>query len=252
MYTKRRFKKIIPGKLDSFEKEVVSEAAVTIFVNGRQAVTAMASPDMLKEYATGFLLTESVVSNADEIESIQVEGNKVSILTLNPRKILFSKKTVLSGCGGTASVIDYSTLPSASDGGIFTPERIQDAVSLVKSCVEDDKTGEIHFAGLFTATDDIVIAGDIGRDNALDKAIGAAVLKNISLTECFVAVSGRISSEMIRKCLFTRISIIVSGGETTSLACDIAVESNMTLIGSVSPQKMIIYSGDHRIEGKQN
>lgn len=252
MYTKRRFKKIIPGKSDSFEKEVVSEAAVTIFVNGRQAVTAMASPDMLKEYATGFLLTESVVSNADEIESIQVEGNKVSIITLNPRKILFSKKTVLSGCGGTASVIDYSTLPSASDGGIFIPERIQDAVSLVKSCVKDDKTGEIHFAGLFTATDDIVIAGDIGRDNALDKAIGAAVLKNIPLTECFVAVSGRISSEMIRKCLFTRISVIVSGGEMTSLACDIAVESNLTLIGSVSPQKMIIYSGDHRIEGKQN
>ena len=96
MYTKRRCIKINSDKSaaseEEYEHEMVVEAPVSIFVNGRQAVTAMASPGMLKEYATGFLLTESVVSNADEIESIQVEGTKVSIITLNPRKILFSKK----------------------------------------------------------------------------------------------------------------------------------------------------------------
>ncbi len=233
------------------EHEMVVEVPVTIFVNGRQAVTAMASPEMLKEYATGFLITESVVSDPDEIESIQVDGNKVSIITINPRKILFSKKTVLSGCGGAASVIDYSRLPFAPEGGVFTPERIHDAVSVLKSCKEHDKTGEIYFAGLFTATETIAVAGDIGRDNALDKAIGGAVLKKNPLTECFAAVSGRISSEMIRKCLYARIPVIVSGGETTSLACDIALERNMTLIGFVNFPKMIMYAGDHRIKGKQ-
>ncbi|MBN2735099.1 MAG: formate dehydrogenase accessory sulfurtransferase FdhD [Methanomicrobiaceae archaeon] len=252
MYTKRRCTKINSDKSAAFEEEyeheMVVEVPVSIFVNGRQAVTAMASPDMLKEYATGFLLTESVVSNPDEIESIQVEGTKVSIITQNPRKILFSKKTILSGCGGTASVIDYSTLPSAPHGEFFSAERIQEAVSVLRICIENDKTGEIHFAGLFTATDTVVIAGDIGRDNALDKTIGAAVLKNISLTGCFAAVSGRISSEIVRKCLYTQIPVVVSFGDTTSLAYDLGLETEMTIIGHVNPQGMIVYTGNHRIK----
>ncbi|WOF15567.1 formate dehydrogenase accessory sulfurtransferase FdhD [Methanoplanus sp. FWC-SCC4] len=250
MYNKRRCIKINSDESAETQQDLVVEVPVTIYVNGRQAVTAMASPEMLKEYATGFLVTESVVNNPDEIESVQVDGTKVSIITLNPRKIIFSKKTVLSGCGGTATVIDYSRLPFAPKGRIFGAKRIQDAVSEIKLSEEKKGAGEIQYAGIFSASDTIAIAGDIGRDNALDKSIGAAVLKKTPLNECFAVISGRISSEIVRKCLYAQIPVIVSRGAATSLAYDIGLERDMTLLGLVSASKMILYTGGHRIVGQ--
>lgn len=248
MYTTVRCTTFGPDKSRVFEAKTVTESAISVFVNGRQVAASMASPEMLKEYAAGFLLTEGIVDNPGEIESVMIEGNKVSVITLNPRKMLFTKKTVLSGCGGTATVVDYSRLPSAPGGTVFSQRRISDAVSELASYAGKEKTGEIYYAGAFDASKTISVAGDIGRDNALDKAIGAAFLKGTSLPGCFAAVTGRISAEMVRKCLYAQVPVIVSGGTPTSLACEIASKTGVTIAGCVNHSGMNIYFGGHRIE----
>jgi FdhD protein len=207
---------------------------------------------MLKEYAVGFLLTEGVINDPDGIESIQIEKNKVSIITLSAEKIIFSKKTILSGCSGTLSAIDYSRLPSAPKGDIFTFARIHEAVSKLKSAGGEKNSGEIQYAGLFNAEKTISVAGDIGRDNAFDKVIGDATLKKNRKENCFAVVDGKISSEIIRKCLFAQIPVIVSTGPATSLAFDIALERDITLIGLVNFSDMTIYTGSKRIKAKEN
>lgn len=252
MYTKRRCTKVSPERKASIEEKMAVEAPVTIFVNGRQAVTAMASPEMLKEYAVGFLLTESMINGPDEIESIRVEKNKVSIITFNARKIIFSKRTVLSGCGGTSSAIDYSRLPSAPKGDIFTPERIDEAISELKSAAGERRGDDIHYAGLFDVERTISIAGDIGRDNAFDKIIGDAALRKINPENCFTAITGRISSEIVRKCLFARVPVIVATGAATSLAFDIALERDITLIGFADCHEMTIYTGEKRCKSEKS
>ncbi|MFA7072613.1 MAG: formate dehydrogenase accessory sulfurtransferase FdhD, partial [Methanoculleus sp.] len=90
---------------------VVEEMPLSVTVNGRHALTAMTSPTMLREFVVGYLYTERIVRNIDEIESIRIEGNTASVLTKNPFTILVSHKTVLSGCGGSTSFLDAGHLP---------------------------------------------------------------------------------------------------------------------------------------------
>ncbi|MBP2132371.1 FdhD protein [Methanomicrobium sp. W14] len=249
MYTKRH---CIRGGVSGYEEsfaDVVSESPVGIFVNGRQAATVMLSPAMLKEYAAGFLLTEGIVKSPDEIESVLVEDNKISVLMQNPRKMLFSKKTVLSGCGGGATSLDYSRIPAAPKGKIFPPETIKKAAKEVYARKSPVKADSLFSAGIFSDGKTVCIAQDIGRDNALDKAVGDVFLEKISLPGCFAVVTGRISSETVRKCLYAQIPFAVSLGGVTSLACDAAQEKDMTVIYFDGGEVFSIFSGEKRVAG---
>ncbi len=240
----------------------VSERLCGVFINGRQAISAVISPGYEKEFGAGFLLTEGIIADFSEIESIMVDGGKVSVMTTTPRKIIFSKKTVLSGCGGADTKVDYSRIPEAPAGVNVAASVIFNAVSQLKRSMErsmerccDDYVrdcgsgvncgngdcvgnGGLEYAGVF-GTDGINVsfAADIRLDNAVDKAIGAAFLSGTNLSGCFIAVSGRVSSEIVRKCLFAQISLIASGGNVTSLAVDVALKRGLTLIGHVYPER---------------
>src|SRR5512136_1381392 len=96
--------------------EVIEEAPLALFVNGRHAMTAMMSPVQLEEFVTGYLFTEQIIKGVDEIESIKIEKNRMSVITRNLFKVLGPKKTILSGCGGSTSYIDTEKLPSIKSG----------------------------------------------------------------------------------------------------------------------------------------
>src|SRR5512135_1643362 len=91
--------------------DVVEEIPIALFINGRHAMTAMMSPVNLEDFVTGYLFTEQIIKNIDEIESIRIEQNRVSVITKNLFKVLGPKKTILSGCGGSTSFIDVEKLP---------------------------------------------------------------------------------------------------------------------------------------------
>lgn len=238
---------------ETFSEElhpVIEEVPVAVIVNGRHALTAMTSPVMLREFVIGFLYTERIIRSLDDIESIRIDDHKVSVLTKNPFKILVSKKTVLSGCGGMSSFLDSTHLPSAPSGLIISPGVIQSAVKTALLSDLHKETGGIHIVGLFDAEGGMIrIVEDIGRHNALDRAIGYALESGIDFEKTFVVCSGRISSEMVRKCLIAGIPLVASRGATTTLAVAIAEQANLTLIGFVRSNKMNIYSGRERIVG---
>lgn len=235
---------------ESFSQDlhpVIEEMPLAVSVNGRHALTAMTSPVMLREFVIGFLYTERIIKGVDEIESIRFEGNTASVLTTNPFKILTSQKTVLSGCGGSMSFLDVEKLPEISSDMSLNSEEIKISV---KEALDSDlhvKTGGIHVVGLYGKKGRIAVVEDIGRHNALDRIIGHALEKDIDLSKTYVICSGRISSEMVRKCLVANIPVIVSRGATTTLAIDIAKARGLTIIGFVRGKKMNIYSGGERV-----
>ncbi|MDD4127917.1 MAG: formate dehydrogenase accessory sulfurtransferase FdhD, partial [Methanomicrobium sp.] len=149
-------------------------------------------------------------------------------------------------CGGGTAIVDYSTIPYAPKGAVFSTERILEAAEIIKSSEQTDVTKEIYFAGLFTDEKTLAVAGDIGRENALDKAIGKAFLDRCLPCDCFAFLSGRVSSETVRKCLFAQVPVIITSGAVTSLACDVARERNMTVVSAKGPY-IYIYSGEERI-----
>jgi len=229
---------------------VVEEMPLSVTVNGRHALTAMTSPSMLREFIVGFLYTERIVRKVEEIESIRIEGNAASVLTKNPFAILTSHKTVLSGCGGNTSFLDAGRLPRIRSDLVLLPETIRAAT---KETLDSDLhriTGGIHLVGLFGEGGQAIrIAEDIGRHNALDRVIGHGLLEQIDLSRTFAVSSGRISSEMVRKCLVANIPVIVSRGATTTTAVEAAEAGGLTIVGFVRSRKMNIYTGWERVRG---
>jgi FdhD protein len=229
--------------------EVVEEVPVALFVNGRHAMTAMMSPVQLEDFVTGYLFTEQIIKSVDEIESIRTEKNRISVITRNLFKVLGPKKTILSGCGGSASYIDTEKLPKIKSDFGMSRDKINDSVRTVLSSDTHHLTGGIHIVALLDAEKVVTVSEDIGRHNAVDRVIGFGLRAGIDFSRTFIISSGRISSEMVRKCLIANIPMIVSRSATTTLSVEIAEKTGVTVVGFARAGKMNIYSQPQRITG---
>jgi len=164
---------------------------------------------------------------------------------------MLSGKTVLSGCGGDTSYLDADKLPKIKSDLVTDVSIIK---NIMKETLVSDihaRTGGIHIVGLFGPDGKICIIEDIGRHNALDKVIGYGLKHNVDLSRTIVACSGRLSSEMVRKCLMANIPVIASRGATTTLAISMAEQAGLTIIGFVRSQKMNIYTGVERVRNQE-
>lgn len=252
------------GSMVPSSHEVVIEVPLAVFVNGRHALTAMVSPKLLEEFVIGFLYTERIIRKLEDIESLHIEKSRdenqeienvsslsASVLTKDPFSIMLSGKTVLSGCGGDTSYLDADRLPKIQSDLITNVSTIK---TIMKETLVSDihiRTGGIHILGLFGPEGEICVIEDIGRHNALDRAIGYGLKHGMDFSRTIVTCSGRLSSEMIRKCLIANIPVIASRGATTTLALSIAEKAGLTIIGFVRNQKMNIYTGVERVRNEQ-
>jgi FdhD protein len=231
--------------------EVIEEVPLALFINGRHAMTAMMSPVQLEDFVTGYLFTEQIIKGVDEIESIKIEKNRMSVITKNLFKVLGPKKTILSGCGGSTSYIDTEKLPKIKSDYSITTANIWTSVKAVLNSELHVTTGGIHIVALMDGENIIAVSEDIGRHNALDRVIGFALRNNVDLSRTYVIVSGRISSEMVRKCLIAGIPIIVSRGATTTLAVETAEKTGLTVVGFARSSKMVVYTHTERVKGAE-
>jgi len=229
------------------QHEVVVEDPIAVFVNGRHAVTALMSPVDLADFVTGYLFTEQIIKGVDEIESIKIEKNRISVITKNLFKVLGPKKTILSGCGGSTSYIDAAKLPKIQSTLTLSADAVRTAQRSLPDSEVHRTTGGIHMVALLNRAGVITVAEDIGRHNAVDRVIGYGVRHHIDFSLTYVISSGRISSEMVRKCLIANIPVVVSRSATTTLAVEIAKETGLTVIGFARGGKMNIYTHPERI-----
>ncbi|HIJ06804.1 MAG: Formate dehydrogenase [Methanomicrobiales archaeon 53_19] len=229
-------------RLESTEG-VSQETVIALFVNGRHAETAILSPGSLEEYTIGFLFSEEIIRSKDDIESIRIEENRISVLTTNPFRITGRRKTVLAGCGGSTSYIDTTSLPRIRDGSnpISLPV-IREIISHLpggkESAILIDRDGGI-----------IASFHDIGCSPAVDRVIGYGLLNNLDFSGTVLGISGRITSEMVRRCLLAGIPIVVSTGQVTDLAARIADETNLCIISHTRDGRPACFSHPERIRG---
>ena len=231
--------------------EVVEEIPFALFINGRHAMTAMMSPLNLEDFVTGYLFTEQIIKGADEVESIKIEKNRISVITNNLFKVFGQKKTILSGCGGSSSFIDAEKLPKIRSGFAISTEKIHEWIRTVLDSDLHRTTGGIHVVALLDADKILCISEDIGRHNALDRVIGYGLRNGVDFSRTFIVSSGRVSSEMVRKCLLANIPVIVSRSATTTLAAEIADRAGLTVIGFARGKKFNIYTHAERVAGLQ-
>ena len=226
------------------------------------AVT-MRTPGNDEELAAGFLFTEGIINSTSAIKEIKkytTDENRV-LVTLNENVLpLLSNSTrnfyTTSSCGicGKASIDAISTISVYEDSTdqLFIHASIlyhlQEVIKKQQKIFED--TGGIHASALFdTEGNFLMLREDVGRHNALDKIIGAAVLnKQLPLNNCILFLSGRASFELIQKSMMAGIKMIAAVGAPSSLAVELAKETDITLIGFLRNDRFNIYSGKQRIE----
>jgi FdhD protein len=231
----------------------------------KSVAVTMRTPGNDLELAFGFLYTESIVTDYNQIVSIkhcekvkeEERGNVVRVV-LDADVIVDLKQLeryfyTSSSCGvcGKASIeavrqgckINASTLTLKEAIIHEAPKILRQAQNVF------EHTGGLHAAGLFDQKGNLLmLREDVGRHNALDKLIGAMIIdKNIAPNQCFVLLSGRTSFELVQKAMVANIPMIAAVGAPSSLAVELAKQSGITLMGFVRNNSFNIYSGEQRI-----
>ena len=247
------------GEFEYLSDELTIEEPLEIRVGGKPIATTMRTPGHDEELAAGFLLSEGIVRSRDQITSVSVTGdNRVGVelkngvtLKLNSTERFGTISSSCGLCGKTNIDAIRQHFPAVSSNDIRTD--IETLLSLPETLrkAQSDfaRTGGIHAAGIFGVDGKLKIAReDIGRHNAVDKAIGRAFLDELlPLASDLLLVSGRASFEIIQKALAAGIPIVAAVSAPSSLAVELARDSNQTLIGFLRPPSFNVYTHIERV-----
>ena len=229
------------------------------------AVT-MRTPGHDFELAVGFLFTEGIIKQSDDVrtvrycqlpDSAEQQFNVVTVsLTSQFDEALSRRGMVTSAsCGicGTTSIEQLSQMTSRVDlstGPVMTAQMLTSLPDIIRKAQPTfDRTGGLHAAGLVDASGEAYcVREDIGRHNAVDKVIGKAVLDGkVPISNHALVVSGRLSFEIIQKAAMAGIAFIAAVGAPSSLSVETAEDLGITIVGFVRDGTANIYTNAHRI-----
>lgn len=223
----------------------------------------MRTPGNDRELATGFLFTEGIISDFSYIKTadhLPYSDDNIIKIELSPDVALNLEKLnrhfyTTSSCGvcGKASINAIKTVCNikTSDGAFTvatdTMYTLPDILRAQQEVFEH--TGGLHAAALFNATGNLLLVReDVGRHNAVDKLIGAALEKDmLPLDDHILLLSGRASFELIQKAAMAGLKMVAAVGAPSSLAVQTAQEMGITLIGFLRGQRFNIYTHPQRI-----
>lgn len=256
------------GAFSSRPDTVAGEEPLEIRVDGQPFSTTMRTPGADIELAHGLLHAEGILSGPADVRAARYcsgvgpDGlNTYNVLEvsladsaatgqLRPRTLVTS-----SACGvcGSESIEAISRISRYVPGQLTMapatisalPERLRARQRTFRT------TGGIHACALATA-DGLIedVREDVGRHNAMDKVIGAALLAGrLPLADRALVTSSRASFELVQKAVLAGVGILVAVSAPSSLAVQLAGQAGLTLIGFVSPAGFNIYTGGWRVHG---
>ncbi|MDH3724860.1 MAG: formate dehydrogenase accessory sulfurtransferase FdhD [Thermoleophilia bacterium] len=229
-----------------------------------ELVVTMRTPGDDEALATGYLLSEGILRDRVSVVDLKTlpgaEGEATQIvvcLSAPPESLDRQRRTgyASSSCGlcGKASVsavIAADRPEMAMVDGVWSsslirslPQRMRDEQEVF------ERTGGLHAAALFDATGELrLLAEDVGRHNAVDKAIGEVQLRAEAIApEDILVVSGRAGFEIVQKAVMAGIAGMAAVGAPSSLAVELAERSGMTLIGFLRERRFNVYTGARRL-----
>ncbi|MDF0666522.1 MAG: formate dehydrogenase accessory sulfurtransferase FdhD [Nitrospira sp.] len=252
------------GKVSRFEDYLVGEEPLEIRIGSNPISITMRTPGQDLELASGFLLTEGVITSAEEIVTLRqvTTGNhKHNVVRVDLVRSVRSKPAALqrnfltsSSCG----LCGKASIDAVRVRGIVRPNpnlRVSPEVlcvlpkTLRSSQTLFGRTGGLHAVGLFDTTGKLIaLREDVGRHNALDKLIGWALLEQrLPLDESILLVSGRGSFEIVQKALVAGLPVVACVSAPSSLAVQLAWEFNLTLVGFLRGKRFVVYTGEDRV-----
>jgi FdhD protein len=226
-----------------FSRAVAVEAPVQIVIGGAPFAVMMATPEDLEDFATGFALTEQIADSLNDIRGVEVEraddGWKLRIAISGERlQAHLARGRAMSGrtgCG-LCGIEDFSQMPSPRRSlqtqAPIAPDAIRVALSELEAQQPLNQTTRAVHAAAWCGRDGaiLLVREDVGRHNALDKAIGALARAGVSPDSGFFVITSRCSFEMVAKVAIFGAGTLVSVSAPTSLALERAQRFGVRVI----------------------
>jgi len=249
-------------RLTSTKDNLVVEEPLEIVLDGNSYYVTMRSPGKELFLALGYCFSEGLIdSMADVLLTHHCRAtaqNRIEI-TLDPKrkanKGLEIKAKLLSPSSrrdiGSKEIVEecYTKFPLRESSLCIPTFKIDEMIGIVETCQQIfAQTGGNHAAGIFNKECQLLaFAEDVGRHNALDKAMGRLVFDGKISEAMVVVVTSRLSYEMIQKTGHSRVQLLIGMSSATALAVAVANSMNMTLIGFAKKGGGNIYTVAERI-----
>ncbi len=264
----RVFEKSFSQRFD----DVVGEEPLEIHISQGGCVSlfsvTMRTPGNDFELVAGLLYAEGFITDREDIAELRYSCNGpdgqdynviVAHLRTVRREVESLERTMIasSACGvcGKSSLGDRFTKRE----GVVAEYSIDASylLSLVDAMRSEqryfDATGGVHAAGMFDLEGRrLTVKEDVGRHNAVDKAVGYLLLNGELSKVSVMVVSGRAGFEILQKALVARVGVVASVSAPTSLAIDLATEKGITLVGFLREKSFNIYSHPTRISSQRS
>ena len=220
---------------DGTERTLAAEHAAAILVNEQPAFRVVCTPELLPQLALGRLLTEGWINSADEVERVAVcaQGLKISVQLRHPLAAAEQAgQEVPSCCTDNLTLASPVRLPPL----VPVPQREIPAVwvdaladAMGQGLPLYRATHAVHSCLLLRAGKILYRCEDLGRHNALDKAVGCALTEGVPLAECVLFTSGRVPVDMVRKTIRAGVPALVSKSMPTVQSLELAEEYGLKL-----------------------
>ncbi len=242
------------------EDYVAEEVPVVLVYNNQPHVVMLLTPLDLEDFALGFSLTEGIIGQASEAQSIKVlkraKGIEIRIKIPESRFVCIQGQsrnmTGRTGCGlcGSTSLEQAVRQPLPVGSGLTVEaDVLLNALNDMRQLQSlNALTGSVHGAAWFEPKQGItLVREDVGRHNALDKLIGALTRQKINFESGCLLVTSRASYEMVQKATLAGITVMAAISAPTALAVNLADTAGLTLVGFARKNQYVIYTHSQRI-----
>lgn len=252
----------VRNKTAYFEQDtLISEHALQICVNNEVIIHLSCTPKNLEELVIGHLFSQGFIHHYGDIELLQINEDSSASVKLRDFNSLIhtssSQQALQNAAIQSATPHSIENAALVEDAKIALPveamfsyeEILERAASLQNRSVLFQKTGGVHACELYCTAQRSYYMEDIGRHNAFDKTLGAALRDGVPFTNAMLLTTGRVPNEIMFKAIVAKLPILVSRSAPTAEAVSLAREHNITLCGFARDRRMNIYSIPERIYG---
>lgn len=241
---------------EAIATDVVTEKALTLFLNSQEVVTMMTIGDQPELLALGYLFNQNMLKSIDDVTNVEYDDDLEVVVVRTRHATDFEekmkKKVRTSGCaqgtifGDVIDAFDQIELSQTAKLKTSWLYELTKAINTEPSLYL--KAGAIHGCVLCHEDRPLVYMEDVGRHNAVDKVAGWMFRNGIDPADKIFYTTGRLTSEMVIKTVMMGIPILVSRSGFTAWGVELARKAGLTLIGRARGKRFVALSGADRIE----
>lgn len=240
------------GSCEHLDQSIIVEHLMDVYINEILVMKLVCTPQNLADLVLGRMLSEGMIQDVSEVECIYIceYGRRAKVMLSRQQEIPHDTsyvETSLTCCTGNRLLSDYFVAYQDAQSLKPIPWKTEWVWTMLERFKKDtplhQQTGSTHSSFLMLDGKIMFQCEDIGRHNALDKAIGYALRNGIDLGQCAVYTTGRMPTDMVIKVIRAGIPVLISKEAPTQEAVELAARYQLTLIGCAKNDQMLLYAG---------